>query len=417
MTIITAVDEQDSTSIARDDKRRKRLLLSGLAVSQMVGWGTTFYPIAIIGAAVERDLHISRELAYSGLTIMLAVSATIAPKIGRTLDRNGARAIMIGGSLLSAAGLALLALSHNLIVYLAGWAILGLMMPMALTLSAFTAVTQVMGQESRRAMTLMTFFTGLSSTVFWPLIEVLQTMMGWRAMIGVFAGMHLVLCLPLHALVLPSAAAHRRRLTLAGNDEHKHGVLTADKRLIALVLTAAATSLHGTVGWGLALHFIEMFKSLGLAAGLAVSIASLNGIMQVSARMTDFFFGSQKTPLQLGIVAASLQPMAFIPILFFGATPLTAIFFIFAYGISAGLMTIARATLPLYLFGRDVYGQYAGKLTLPQNLIFGVAPVLFAFVLERSGAISALWFALAASIGSVIAIVSLSRFVQAKGKA
>lgn len=387
--------------------------LCGLALTQMIGWGTTFYPIAIIGRAVEHDLGASRELVYAGLTVMLTVSALIAPRIGRRLDREGARFIMMAGSLLSGAGLAVVALAPDLVTYLLGWVLLGLMMPMALTLSAFTAITQVMGAGTRRAITLMTFFTGLASTIFWPLMQVLMPLLGWRLMLLVFAAAQFLICLPIHWWVLPSPAAHRHRLTMTNSLAEQPGILGPAKRFPALILAAAATSLHGIVGWGLALHFIEMFKSLGLAETVAVTIASLNGIMQVSARLADFVSGSRHSPLVIGVIAVTLQPLAFIAILAIGATPVTAFLFILGYGISAGLMTIVRVTLPLHLFGRAVYGTYAGRLTLPQNIVFGIAPVIFAAILDQGGPVFALWTALATSLGGVIAMLALSHYTRA----
>lgn len=393
-------------------KARQRRVLVGLAVTQMIGWGTTFYPIAVIGRAVEGEFNISREEAYLGLTFMLTVSALIAPRIGRNLDRNGARMTMMTGSLLGAAGLSVLALAPNFPIYLAGWTILGAMMPMALALSAFTAITQTMGTGTRRAITMMSFFTGLASTIFWPLMQAILPVLGWRAMLLVFALSHILICLPVHALVLPNVAAHRRRLSLTADEPEREGVLPPHKRLAGFILAALATSFHGIVGWGLALHFIEMFKSLGLAANTAVAIASLNGIMQVSARLADFALGSKQTPLRMGLISISMQPLAFVAILLAGATPFTAFLFILGYGMSAGLMTIVRATLPLYLFGREAYGRYAGRLTLPQNLMFGAAPVVIAAILDRYEAIAALWATLSISLGAVIAIILLSRFVR-----
>ena len=386
--------------------------MAGLAVTQVIGWGTSFYPIAIIGRAVQADLGLSRELTFFGLTVMLMVSAFIAPRIGRALDYNGPRTIMMIGSVLAGASLLIVGAAPNLTIYLVGWAIAGVMMPMALTLSAFTAITQVMGDGTRRAVTLLTFFTGVASTVFWPLIDILQPWLGWRTMLMVFALAHIIICLPIHAFVLPSKADHDRRLRGLAGSEAMQGVLTPERRWRGLVLTALTTSLHGVIGWGLALHFIEMFKALGLPPGAAVAIASLNGVMQVSARFTDFAFGGKYSPLGLGLVAVALQPFAFIGILGFGATTWTATLFIVGYGISAGLMTIVRASMPLYLFGREFYGSYAGRLTLPQNIIFGISPVIFAAILDRSGPVLALSIALGASLLSVAAMISLARAVE-----
>lgn len=392
-------------------KHRRFWIFAGIAVTQIIGWGTTFYPIAIISPAIEADLGLSRELAYSGLTAMLTLSALSAPRIGKLLDRNGPRAIMAIGSVFATLGLITIALAPNLLIYLLGWGLLGIMMPMALALAAFTAITQIMGDGTRRAITVLTFFTGISSTLFWPLINGLQPLLGWRVMLLVFACAHVVICLPIHALLLPNANEHRRRLHQRADNQSTPGVLAPKHHRWGLVFAALTTSAHGVVGWGLALHFIEMFKQLGLSPATAVAIASLNGVMQVSARAADFLFGTRQPPMRVGLISVLLQPLAFIAILGVGATPLTTFLFILGYGVSAGLMTIIRATLPLYLFGRDVYGSYAGRLTLPQNLIFGVAPVAFATVLVRFGPESALWIALLSSCVSVLAMMALARLV------
>lgn len=277
-------------------------------------------------------------------------------------------------------------------------------------MAAFTAATQIMGSDARKAITTLTFFTGIASTVFWPVTEAMSGALGWRVMLLIFAGLHLFVCLPIHFKVLPSRAAHRSRL-MSTVVPPERGVLPKSRRRLGFTLIAAASALHGLVGWGLALHFIELFKAMGLPAASAVAIASLNGIMQISARGGEFLSGGRHSPVITGVIAVAMQPVAFLGLLGFGASNLTALLFIVGYGLSAGLMTIARAALPLWLFGRATYGAYSGRLNLPQNLIFGAAPLVFALVIERFGPMAALWSAFAASVGATIAMAYLARLV------
>ena len=53
---------------------------------------------------------------------------------------------------------------------------------------------------------------------------------------------------------------------------------------------------------------------------------------------------------------------------------------------SRGVISVARATLPLALFGRNGFAAMLGKLTVPQNITFAAAPLLFAVMVERLGA-------------------------------
>ena len=54
------------------------------------------------------------------------------------------------------------------------------------------------------------------------------------------------------------------------------------------------------------------------------------------------------------------------------------------------MLTIARGTLPLALFGAAGYGLRTGILAAPARILQGGAPVLFGLVLDRAGPLSAL---------------------------
>src|SRR5580700_7512600 len=86
-------------------------LIGGLGVGQIVGWGSSFYLPTIFAGDMAHDTGLSEEVIFAGVTVMLLVSATLAPSLGRWLDRGGARAIMTIGSVVLALSLCLIALS------------------------------------------------------------------------------------------------------------------------------------------------------------------------------------------------------------------------------------------------------------------------------------------------------------------
>ena len=63
----------------------------GLGFTQIVGWGTTFLMPSVLGRRMEDALGIPSEIVFSGITVMFAVGAILAPRIGRLIDRTGAR--------------------------------------------------------------------------------------------------------------------------------------------------------------------------------------------------------------------------------------------------------------------------------------------------------------------------------------
>jgi hypothetical protein len=54
------------------------------------------------------------------------------------------------------------------------------------------------------------------------------------------------------------------------------------------------------------------------------------------------------------------------------------------------MLTIARGTLPLALFGAAGYGLRTGLLAAPARILQGGAPLLFGLVLDRAGSLAAL---------------------------
>jgi len=394
------------------DPHQHRRLIAALAVTQLIGWGTLFYPVSILGRPIGAELGLPREIIFSGISLMLIASAVLAPRMGRSFDREGTRRAMAAGSAVACASLALLALAGNAWVYLGAWVLAGSAMAMCLGNATFTTLTQVAGPGARRAITTLTFFTGVSGTISWPATSFLEAEIGWRATLALYAALNLLVALPLHALVLPSAASHRARLAAGPLVLPGEGVVAPARRRLAFVLLAIALSAHGTVGWGIALHFIRLFQDLGLPGPTAVAVASLAGVMAITGRGLEFVSGGRHSPIVTGLVSAWCQPVAFVAILLLPVSTASAVVFIVFYGLSSGLMTIAKSTVPLWLFGREAYGANVGRLTLPQNAAFAAAPIVFAALLERIGPFDALAFGFvmaAIAAGTMTALALLAQ--------
>jgi MFS-type transporter involved in bile tolerance (Atg22 family) len=80
--------------------------------------------------------------------------------------------------------------------------------------------------------------------------------------------------------------------------------------------------------------------------------------------------------------------------------PLLAPLFAVFYGAGNGILTIARGTLPLALFGPKGFGRRVGMISLPARATGALAPLAVGFMAEVMGT-GALW---------VSALFSLSAF-------
>ena len=140
-----------------------------------------------------------------------------------------------------------------------------------------------------------------------------------------------------------------------------------------------------------------------------MTLAALIGPAQVASRIGDILAGHRIKVTTLGLIAVGLLPAA-LAIFAGGAFTLpAALVFALIYGMSNGLMTIAKGVVPLVLFGREGYGLILGTIATPQLVLNALAPTLFAYVLDQTGPRNGLLLALLVSLLSLAAMIHLAR--------
>jgi predicted MFS family arabinose efflux permease len=328
--------------------------------------------------------------------------------VGRLIDSYGGRPVMTAGSGVAALGLLIAAVAPTLPIYFAAWAIIGLAMRLALYEAAFATLAVAGGRDARRAISVLTLYGGVASTVFWPIGWALIETVGWRGTFAVFAAFHLVVCLPLHAYFLPTTPA---AAAPAGADPlaaaPSGATLTGRERTIALVLFTIAFALLLYVNSALSAHFIDTLVAFGLSGGAAVTIAAVRGVGQVAGRLWEIVFASGLAPMTLTLIAVGLTPLAF-AILFLGAGLVGATLFAFGQGASNGLVTIARGVVPLLLFGPAGYGLLVGTMATPGLIAMALAPAMHAAFVDVWGHKIALAVALAAAVVGFLLVLVLA---------
>lgn len=370
-----------------------------LAVTQLVGWGTTFNLCAVTGPAMAADLAISLPQVLFGPTIMLVTMAILSPVLPRAMASFGVGGTMAGGSLVACAGLALLGSAAGQPAFYAAWTIIGVAGTAMLTTPAQIALAAIAGDRSRRALGALVILSGLSSSIFWPLTASIQAEFGWRSACWIFAGLNLVVCLPLHLFAL-ARTAHPRVAPPA--------IPPAETGGAVFFLIATAVSLNGFISWGFSLTIIVLLADRGLPMAQAVMLASMLGIVQIFARALDFSGGNRWDGLTTSRAAAMLLPVG-LGVLLFGGSPLIAAAFIAIYGFATGAMAVSRATLPLVFFPGDAYARASARLALPLNLSFAAAPPFFASVQSGFGSQAVLGLAMALSLAALCVLLLLQR--------
>ena len=373
--------------------------ISALGIAQIVSWGTLFYAIGVLGSGMRRDLGISELFLFGSFTAALLVSGTIAPAMGRLIDRRGGRFVLSLGTVLAAISMATLAVAPNKYVMVVGWLIGGAAMAACLYDPAFATLSQHTGARYRKAVTALTLFGGFASTVFWPLSHLLQEAWDWRVTFGIYAGLHLFLCLPIHQLFVPKHSQITQTETKEKPAEVSPGL--SDPRLIWLAASfAIATFIFGVI----AVHLINLLTTAGLTAAQAVTISMLVGPMQVAGRIIEWGFSGRVRAVTVGVVAFALMLLSLVALITVEGFGIAAIVFVIAYGCGNGVLTIVKGTAPVELFGREGLGGLLGYLSRAGLYAKAIAPAAFSALLTfgftRNAALASLTALAIAGMGT-----------------
>jgi len=380
-----------------------------IGIVQIICWGTSFYSLGVLGKPIVADTGWSNSVVFAGLTVGLLVSSVVSTPVGSAIDRFGARRVMALGCVILAATLVWLSQAHDQISYFAAWAAIGLGMRLTLYDAAFAAMVQVSPNNGRRAIAFLTLFGGFASTVFWMLGHDLVTQYGWRQTYLIFAGLNLVVCMPLCLIGL--ARSEKTDTSAATIDTEPVAdtaaatqPLVGRARTVAMVLFCIVMSGNALVFGVGAVHLVGILEASGVALALAVTIASFKGIAQVVGRIWEIIWGHKIAPINMGRLAIGLLPFSFIVLLAAGASWMTAATFTAIFGLSNGLVTVVRGAVPLALFGAKGYGTILGIIATPVLLFNALSPMLFAFIIDAWSYRVGTWILLAIAIASTISM-------------
>jgi predicted MFS family arabinose efflux permease len=382
-----------------------RALVWALGISQTVGWASSTYLPAILATPIARELGLARATVFGAFSVALLVMAAIGPPAGRAIDRRGGRGVLCLSNLVLAAGLGLLSQAVGTWSLFGAWCVIGAGMALGLYDAAFAALVRIYGTEARRPITGITLIAGFASTVGWPLTAYLEAHIGWRGACMVWAALHLCVALPLNLWCIPAPTGARDKAASSGAAP-AHVPLEGQARIRALLLLGLFSAITAFVTSAYAAHLPGLLAAMGAGSAAAVMAAALLGPAQVAARFAEFAASGRIRfhPLVSARIAAALHPLAVLLLLMFGGPPLAAAVFAVLHGAGNGMITIAKGTLPLALFGPAGYGLQQGWLGVGARTMQALAPYAFGLVLDGGGGVPALMLSGALSLAALAAL-------------
>jgi MFS family permease len=388
-----------------------------LGITQTIAWAASTYLIAILAAPISRELGIATSTAFGAFSVALVVMGLAGPAAGRAIDRWGGRGVLALSNFVLAAGLALLGTASSTATLFVSWCVLGLGMALGLYEAAFATLVRLHGTNSRGPITGITLIAGFASTVGWPVTALLAENFGWRMTCFAWAASHIFIALPLNLAFIPRTAARR-----AGQTEETMGEAAPSTRrtwrnywrpFYLLALFGAMTSY---VTSAMAAHLPGLLISVGTTALAALSASALLGPAQVASRLIEFLAARRFKfhPLLTARIATAFHPIGAAVLALFGGPAHMASLFALLHGAGNGMITIAKGTLPLAIFGPVGYGHRQGLLSMLGRGMQAIAPYTFGLVLEASGPRAALALSLGLSLVALGALLALRESAGAK---
>ncbi|GLR95609.1 MULTISPECIES: MFS transporter [Bradyrhizobium] len=371
-----------------------------LGSAQTIAWASSYYLPAILAAPIAHDLGLAPTYLFGALSGALVISGLLGPRVGHAIDTFGGRSLLAVSNLVFAAGLLLLSVSHGVALLITAWILLGIGMGMGLYEAAFATLARIYGANARATITGITLIAGFASTLGWPLTTWLASEYGWRAACQVWAVIHIGLALPLN-LSLPRAAPLDQD-SRPGTGASQHSGRQSES--FAMMLLAYIFAAASFVSSGVSAILPTMLVAFGATPAQALFAGALVGPAQVGARLLEAGWLSRFHPLLSARLAMLMNPLGVLALVAGG--PWLAPAFTVLYGAGNGIITIARGTLPLALFGPAGFGRRVGMISLPSRATGAFAPLALGLMVEHFGS-NALWISALASVSAFAALLLL----------
>jgi hypothetical protein len=171
-----------------------------------------------------------------------------------------------------------------------------------------------------------------------------------------------------------------------------------------MVLLAFAFAAAWSVTGAMAAHLPRIMEAAGATPLQAITAGMLIGPAQVIARIVEAGFLSRYHPLLSTRLACLTHPLG-VGILALAGGGAAGVFALF-HGAGNGILTIARGTLPLAIFGPKDYGYRLGLLGAPSRIAQAAAPLAFGLLIDVIGS-RVLIVSSALSLSALLALLLL----------
>ncbi len=383
--------------MAPEQSARQLPIILALGTTQTLAWASSYYLPAILADPIARDLGVSSNWIFAAFSASLVISALLGPRVGRQIDLVGGRQVLSISNLTLAAGLALLGATHSIPLLVVAWLLLGVGMGFGLVRCGLRRARAHLWRRGARrdhrhhADGRVCLDRRMAADA-WGLDTI-----GWRNTCFAWAAAHILIGLPINFFMLPAVKGAKAAVATAIKPH-----IPIDRTMVLLAFTFAAA---WTVTGAMAAHHAANPRGRGghHAAGGGGRRAVRPGASGCAHHRGEF-----SQPLSSAAVDPACLPDA--PDRRRhprtsgrrGSKRVRDL----SSALGNGILTIARGTLPLAIFGPQNYGYRLGIIGAPARMAQAAAPLVFGLLIDTMGS-RVLIVSSALSLSALVALLLL----------
>jgi MFS family permease len=333
------------------------------------------FSLPVFLVPISQDTGWSVTGISSAMTVGFIAMALASMVWGSASDRWGPRPVVLVGSTLLAASLALSSLAPSLIAFqllfgvIVGGACAAIFAPM------MACVTGWFDTHRSLAVSLVSAGMGMAPMTMSPLAGWLVTIYDWRTSLQIIAALAAVTMIPAALLLRRPPVLEGRNAVSASEGQPDMSVgqaLRSPQFVILLLTNFFCCATHS----GPIFHTVSYAVSCGIPMMAAVSIYSLEGLAGMGGRVAFGILGDRygaKRILVSGLLLQAFGALAYFFVRDLGAFYAVAAVFGFIYaGVMPLYAVIARENFPLRMMGTVIGGTaMAGSLGMAIGPVAG----------------------------------------------
>jgi MFS family permease len=348
----------------------------------------SLFSLPVLLVPISQDTGWSHTGLSGAMTIGFLSSALAAMGWGALSDRFGPRPVVLTGSAILAAGLALASQAISLLQFqllfglLIGGAGAAIFSPM------MACVTGWFDTRRSLAVSLVSAGIGIAPMTVAPFAAWLVSVYDWRTTLLIVAACAAALMLPLGLLVrrppaLENPAAATSRGAAAESDISLSRALKSPQFVVLLATFFACCATHS----GPIFHTVSNAVHHGIPMMAAVTIYSVEGFAGLFGRVGFGLLGDRlgaKRVLVAGLLAQAFGALAYVFVTDLGAFYAVAALFGFIYsGIMPLYAVLARENFPLRMMGTVI-----GGMSMTSSLGMASGPLAGGLIFDTFGSYS-----------------------------